>query len=123
MTRKILLVTENEQLSKQVTYTALMLTKLNHQVTIESVSGLQPALSQAGVLNTDMIILDLDIKAFNPFEYIKSVRTNEGSAHKKILSLVTDDNEETRQQAYAAGCDSVMGMKEFQTVVSNVLQF
>lgn len=123
MTRKILLVTEDEQLRKLVTYTALMLTKLNHQVTIESVSELEPALEQAGVLNTDMVILDLSIKGFSPFDYIQSVRKNEGSARKKILSLVINENGEVKQKAYAAGCDSVMNMKEFETVVSNVLQF
>lgn len=121
MTRKILLVTENKEISEYVRISALTLTKLNVQVELIISDNLAVIEKNATDQNLDTIFLDLDFTKTEPLELIRNVRSNELSKKKKILCFY--NGEINRDEVFKAGCDSIMEAAEFKRVVSNILQF
>ena len=121
MTRKILLVTENKEVSEYVRISALTLTKLNVQVELVISDNLAVIEKNTTDQNLDSIFLDLDFTKTDTLELIKNVRSNELSKKKKILCFYT--GERNRDEIFEAGCDSIMGTDEFKRVAANLLQF
>jgi len=121
MTRKILLITDNKEISEYVRISALTLTKLNVQVELIISDELEVIKKNSSDQNLDTIFLDMDFKKENPLTIIKDVRENEMSKKKKILVFYT--GEINREEVFKAGCDSIMEAAEFKRVVSNILQF
>ena len=123
MTRTILLASDRKQILELVNYTALMLTKLNHQVTILTSSDRDECLRLAEVDNTSMVMLDLNISTFKPVEFIKALRADPNSKNKKIIAFIDEDGADLKQEIYSAGCDSIMITSEFKKVLSHLLEF
>lgn len=121
MTRKILLITENKEVSEYVRISALTLTKLNVQVELIISDELEVIKKNSSDQNLDTIFLDMDFKKQSPMDIIKGVRSKEESKKKKILVFHTGVI--NRDEVFAAGCDSIMEAGEFKRVVSNILQF
>ncbi len=121
MTRKILLVTENKELSEYVRISALTLTKLNVQVELVISEDLEQIRKNSLDQNLDSIFLDLDFSKTNSIELIKEIRNNELSKKKKILGFY--NGERDREEIFKAGCDSIMGTDEFKRVAANLLKF
>lgn len=120
-TRKILVVSSDTELNGIIKISALTLTKLNCQVSIIETANQETALKESGIVNLDLIIIDLDEKKFDPLILIKDIRSNGDSRIKKIISVYSDkvDKDET----YKAGCDSIMSKSEFKKAVNNILKF
>lgn len=121
MTRKILLVTENKELSEYVRISALTLTKLNVQVELVISYDLEQIRKNSVDQNLDSIFLDLDFTKTNALDLVKEIRNNELSKKKKILCFY--NGERDRDEIFKAGCDSVMRTDEFKRVAANLLQF
>lgn len=121
MTRKILLVTENKEVSEYVRISALTLTKLNVQVELVISDNLAVIEKNSMDQNLDTIFLDLDFTKADALELIRNVRSNEFSKKKKILCFY--NGERNRDEIFEAGCDSIMTTAEFQRVAANLLQF
>lgn len=120
-TRKILVVSSDQELNSIIKISALTLTKLNCQVSIIETAIQETALNESRTVNLDLIIADLDEKKFDPLKLIKEIRSNRDSKIKKIISVYSDkvDKDET----YKAGCDSIMSKAEFKKAVNNILRF
>ncbi len=121
MTRKILLVTENKDISEYVRISALTLTKLNVQVELVISDNLDEIKKNSTDQNLDSIFLDLDFTKKDGLELIKEIRSNEQSKKKKILCFYNGERE--RDEIFKAGCDSIMRTDEFKRVAANLLQF
>ncbi|MEZ4689500.1 MAG: hypothetical protein R3A12_04695 [Ignavibacteria bacterium] len=61
-TRKILLISGDKDLISIVNTSSLTLTKLNCQISLESVSDLEESLERSKAVNLDLIIADNDLK-------------------------------------------------------------
>ena len=120
-TRKILVVSSDTELNVIIKISALTLTKLNCQVSITETAVQETALKESGVVNLDLIIIDLDEKKFNPLTLIKDIRSNGDSKIKKIISVYSDKAD--KDETYKAGCDSIMSKSEFKKAVNNILKF
>lgn len=120
-TKKILLLTSDPEIKEIVKISALTLTKLNCQVSIIETEEKSAALRESLSENLNFILLDLDLKNFEPIGFIKEVRADSKSAGKKIISIHSgsvDSNE-----IHSAGCDSIMSKEEFRKVVVNILKY
>ncbi len=120
-TRKILVVSSDPELNGIIKISALTLTKLNCQVSIIETAVQETALKESGIVNLDLIIIDLDEKKFNPLTLIKDIRSNGDSKIKKIISVYSDKAD--KDETYKAGCDSIMSKSEFKKAVNNILKF
>ena len=120
-TRKILVVSSDTELNGIIKISALTLTKLNCQVSITETVVQETALKESGVVNLDLIIIDLDEKKFDPLILIKDIRSNGDSKIKKIISVYSDKAD--KDETYKAGCDSIMSKSEFKKAVNNILKF
>ena len=120
-TRKILVVSSDTELNVIIKISALTLTKLNCQVSITETAVQETALKESGVVNLDLIIIDLDEKKFDPLILIKDIRSNGDSKIKKIISVYSDKAD--KDETYKAGCDSIMSKSEFKKAVNNILKF
>ena len=120
-TRKILVVSSDTELNGIIKISALTLTKLNCQVSITETAVQETALKESGVVNPDLIIIDLDEKKFDPLILIKDIRSNGDSKIKKIISVYSDKAD--KDETYKAGCDSIMSKSEFKKAVNNILKF
>jgi len=120
-TRKILVVSSDTELNGIIKISALTLTKLNCQVSITETAVQETALKESGVVNLDLIIIDLDEKKFDPLILIKDIRSNGDSKIKKIISVYSDKAD--KDEIYKAGCDSIMSKSEFKKAVNNILKF
>ena len=120
-TRKILVVSSDPELNGIIKISALTLTKLNCQVSIIETAVQETALKESGVVNLDLIIIDLDEKKFDPLILIKDIRSNGDSKIKKIISVYSDKAD--KDETYKAGCDSIMSKSEFKKAVNNILKF
>ena len=119
-TRKILLVTSDKDLSGIVKISALTLTKLNCQVSIEESSGFDEVLKKSNEENLDMIIADADHLSLNIPELINEIRNGNIPSIKKIMTVYS--GEIIKDEYFKAGCDSIMSKDEFKRVVNNILQ-
>lgn len=120
-TRKILVVSSDPELNGIIKISALTLTKLNCQVSIIETAIQETALKESGVVNLDLIIIDLDEKKFDPLILIKDIRSNGDSKIKKIISVYSDKAD--KDEIYKTGCDSIMSKSEFKKAVNNILKF
>jgi CheY-like chemotaxis protein len=124
-TRKILLISEDKDLITIVNTSSLTFTKLNCQISLESISGLEESLERSKSVNLDLIIADNDLKKINMPGLFREIRKSEDSRNKKIICLYSENNSPdfNREEIFNSGCDSVMTKQEFKRVVNNVLVF
>ena len=120
-TKNFLLVCSDPEFCLYTKTTALTLTKLNVQATVDVTDNLADALKISGSQNLNTIILDLGLKTFDPLKFIKDVRSKSHSNNIKIISFSSE--EINRKEIFEAGCDSIMTKKEIQTILPNIIQF
>lgn len=117
-TKKILLISSDKDLSGIVRISALTLTKLNCQVTIEESVDQNDARDKASSANLDMIIIDNDNGTGDTIDLLTDLRS---TFNKKIILLHSIPVE--REKIFEAGCDSIMTKDEFKRVINNILVF
>lgn len=118
-TKKVLLLSDDADISGIVRISALTLTKLNCQIALEELREHEAVLAGSESPNLNLIIIDNDQKAGDTISLISSIRKKEGSATKKILLI--HSGEIDKSPFFKAGCDSIMNKDEFKRVVNNVL--
>ena len=118
-TKKVLLATVDKHLSETIRISALTLTKLNCQVSIEECTIETDILKKSGEENLDLILLDKDLFPQEIHGIISEIRKNINSKNKKIILLYSDQID--KEKIFEAGCDSVMSKSEFVKVVNNIL--
>ncbi len=118
-TRKLLLISSDKNLIGIIKTSALTLTKLNCQISVEETAVNDEAIEKSKAVNLNLIILDNDLKTIDQMTFIKEIRKNINSKNKKIISLYT--SEINKEEIFTAGCDSIMSKQEFQKVVNNIL--
>ena len=124
-TRKILLISDDKDLISIVNTSCLTLTKLNCQISLESISDLNESLDKAKAINLDLIIADNALKEIDLPDLFRKIRNSEDSKSKKIICLYSEksDPDFNKKDIFESGCDSVMTKEEFKRVVNNVLVF
>lgn len=120
-TKNILLVSSDKILVEAIKISALTLTKLNAQVTIEDTSDYETAIEKSKSVNLDLILIDSELENIDSIKLISEIRKNVDSKNKKIICLYLDSI--NRDVVFKAGCDSIMSKEEFKRVVNNVLVF
>ena len=118
-TRKVLLVTNDADISVIIRISALTLTKLNCQISIEELQDSDAVLDASTSPDLNLIIIDSDRNIDDAVSMITSIRKKEGSATKKILLI--HSGEIYKDPFFKAGCDSIMRKDEFKRVVNNIL--
>lgn len=118
-TRNVLLITSDKGLSEFVKISALTLTKLNVQVSIEEAGDYVTAVQKSRPEIIDMIIIDEVIENVDNITLIREIRKNTASKNKKIIMLYS--NRVSKEEIFNAGCDSLMSKEEFKRVVNNIL--
>ena len=111
MTRKVLLISEDERFVSFVEISALTLSKLNHQVD----------LIRKFDNNIDLAIIDFD--TIVNLEIVKLYRNGDNSRNKKIIGVYSPENNIDRDEIFKNGCDSLMSKTEFERVGNNILMF
>ena len=120
-TRKILVISPDKDLISIIKISALTLTKLNCQVSIEEDSDYESALSNSSAVNLDLIIIDNDLTEIDSLKLLNEIRNNRSSKNKKIIYLFS--GKVNKEEVFKAGCDSIMSKEEFKRVVNNILVF
>ena len=120
-TRKILFISSNIELIDILKISALTLTKLNCQVSIDCSTEFDKIIKESKTDNLDLIIIDFDEKDLDVLKLILEIRNSRDSKSKKIISVYSETI--NKEQVYKAGCDSIMSKDEFKKVVNNLLQF
>jgi hypothetical protein len=110
MTRRIVLITNDDSFKNFVDISALTLTKLNYQVDIS------PELRE----DADFVIIDFDYP--KNIEVLKSIRQNNRFKNKKIFGVITDIKNKS-EEIFKSGCDSLMSKKEFERAGNNILMY
>lgn len=118
-TRKVMLVTNDADISVIIRISALTLTKLNCQISIDEPENMDAALNASVAPDLNLIIIDNDRSSDDAVSMIGSIRKKEGSAAKKILLI--HSGEIYKDPFFKAGCDSIMKKDEFKRVVNNIL--
>ncbi|MEP7146644.1 MAG: hypothetical protein ABI792_06510 [bacterium] len=118
-TRNILLITSDKELSGIVKISALTLTKLNTQISIDEAEDNENALEKSKSELIDLIIFDGDTKNTDPIMLIHEIRKNVNSNNKKIIFIYSEFV--NREAVFKAGCDSIMSREEFKRVINNIL--
>ena len=114
MTRKILLVSDDDDFKGFLKIAALTLTKLNHQITITEDRN-------DGYL--DWMIIDMDSDSESNLDFIVNTRKSAANKNIKIVSVITNITNELRVRLFQSGCDSIMTKKEFMAAANNILIF
>ncbi|MEO8210401.1 MAG: response regulator [bacterium] len=120
-TKSILLISSDKDLTEVIKISALTLTKLNCQMSIEETTDFKKALENSKAVNLDLIIIDNDLENIDSIKLIGEIRIELNSKNKKIICLYS--NSINRDEVFKAGCDSIMSKEEFRRVVNNVLVF
>ncbi len=120
-TKKILLFSEDKDLTEIIKISALTLTKLNCQVSLENTADYNYAVERSRDSNLDLIILDNDLENVDLIKLIQEVRKDAGSKNKKIILLYSGSV--NRDEIFKAGCDSIMTKEEFKRAANNILVF
>ena len=115
------MISSDKDLIGIIKISALTLTKLNCQVSIEEVADSESALKDSSAVNLDLIIIDNDLSEIDTLKLLIEIRKNSLSKNKKIICLYT--GYVNRDEVFKAGCDSIMSKEEFKRVVNNVLVF
>jgi hypothetical protein len=110
MTRRIVLLTNDDNFKSFVTISALTLTKLNYQIDISS------DISQ----DADLIIIDFD--SSENLDLLKSLRQDPRYENRKIFGVITDFKNKS-DEIFKSGCDSLMSKKEFERAGNNILMY
>jgi CheY-like chemotaxis protein len=120
-TKKVLLVSSDKILVDVIKISALTLTKLNAQVTIEDTNDFETVIEKSKAVNLNLIIIDDDLQNINSINLIGEIRKDINSKNKKMILLYSDSVK--RDEIFQAGCDSIMSKEEFKRVVNNVLVY
>jgi|WetSurMetagenome_2_1015567.scaffolds.fasta_scaffold571284_2 CheY-like chemotaxis protein len=110
MTRRIVLLTNDNNFKSFVDISALTLTKLNYQVDI----------SYQVKKDVDLIIIDFDYP--ENIEVLKSIRLDPNFKNTKIIGIISDIKNNS-ENIFKAGCDSLMSKKEFERAGNNILMY
>ncbi len=114
MTRKILLITTDDNTEGFLKVSALTITKLNHQITFSDNDKEK---------DFDLIIIDFDENFEERIMKLKKYRESDCFRNKKILGIHTDISEEKQKEIFLNGCDSIMKKSELYQAVDNVIIF
>ncbi len=120
-TKKILVHSSDSELSGIIKISALTLTKLNCQVSIEESFSSENTVTKSKDVNLDLIIIDNDSTNGNTVELISKIRSNINSKQKKIICVHSGSI--SKEDIFKAGCDSIMTKDEFKKAVNNILVF
>ena len=120
-TKQILLISSDKNLSEIVKISALTLTKLNCQVSLDNTGDHKEALEKSRPVNLDLIIIDNDAEDIDSLKLISEIRKEISTKSKKIILIYSGSI--NRDDVFKAGCDSIMSKEEFKRVVNNVLVF
>lgn len=120
-TKQVLLFTSDKDLSDITKISALTLTKLNCQVTVDIIHSGNEAIERSKAENLHLIILDSDSENADVKKLIKEIRKDKLSQNKKIVVVFSESI--NKEEIFNAGCDSIMKKDEFKRVVNNILVF
>ena len=120
-TKQILLISSDKNLLEIVKISALTLTKLNCQVSLDNTGDHKEALEKSRPVNLDLIIIDNDAEDIDSLKLISEIRKEISTKSKKIILIYSGSI--NRDDVFKAGCDSIMSKEEFKRVVNNVLVF
>ncbi len=121
-TRNVLLITSDKDLAVIAEMSALTLTKLNAQVSVQVCDDHGNALAKSRPDNIGLIIVDREMKNFDPVLLIREIRSETGSKNKKIILLYSECESESvnKIDIFNSGCDSIMSKEEFKKAVNNI---
>lgn len=120
-TKKVLLISDDKDLVDIVKISALTLTKLNFQVSMDVIYDYPEAIKNSKASNLNLIILDYELEELRSLDLISEIRKDRNSKNKKIICLIT--NNVNKDDLFKAGCDSVMTKDEFKKAINNLLVF
>ncbi|MCU0372300.1 MAG: hypothetical protein MUE56_03535 [Ignavibacteria bacterium] len=112
MTRKILLVSDDEDFKNHLKTVTLTITKLNHQITITE------DINDGSI---DWVIIDFDNNAESNHRFVRKSRAGGRMHNIKFVAVLTEVNDNNRSEIFASGCDSVMNKDEFKRVANSIL--
>lgn len=118
-TKKVLIMSEDKDIMGIVRISALTLTKLNCQISVEEDHSSQGVIKNSCSPDLNLVIIDCDKNHPESASLIEAIRKQEGSAKKKILLI--HSGEIDKDPFFKAGCDSIMKKDEFKRVVNNIL--
>jgi hypothetical protein len=111
MTRKILLISKDEEFIRFVEISTLTLTKLNYQVDI--IRNINDYI--------DLAIIDFDLS--DAGDYVSQIRSNKSIKNKKIIGVYSSSEKINKTEIFKIGCDSLMSKKDFEKAGNNILMF
>lgn len=120
-TKRVLLISSDNEFISIVKISALTLTKLNCQVTIDSEEKPENALNNSSQANLDLIIVDNDLGNSAAINLIKQIREKFSSNKMKVITVYSTEIE--REKIFAAGCQAIMSKSEFKIAMNNILVF
>ena len=113
MSKKVLLISNDDSLISFVNTTILTLTKLNNFTTLQiHTSEILPASTDA-----EIIIVDLGVFSSLPFN-LKNLSERQDI---QSIAITAKGNTFSREEIFSAGVNSIMTRKEFFSTLSNIL--
>jgi len=112
MTRKILLVSDDDGFKNYLNTATLTITKLNHQITITEDKN------DGGI---DWAIIDFDNNADNNHSFVRESRSSGRLQNIKFVAVLTEVTDEKKTAIFTSGCDSIMSKDEFRKVANSIL--
>ena len=112
MTRKILLVSDDEDFKNHLKTVTLTITKLNHQITITE------DMNDGSI---DWVIIDFDNNAESNHSFVSESRGSGRMHNIKFVAVLTEVTDGKKSEIFASGCDSVMSKDEFKRVANSIL--
>ena len=113
MTRKILLISDDNGFKSFLNTVTLTITKLNHQITITE---------NKNDGSIDWAIIDFDNNEESNHRFVRESRS--GKTHNiKFVAVLTEAADKKKSKIFASGCDSVMTKNEFKRVANSILLF
>ena len=112
MTRKILLVSEDEDFKSYLKTVTLTITKLNHQITITE------DINDGSI---DWVIIDFDTNEESNLKFVRESRAVGRMQNIKFVAVLTEITDEKKSVIFSSGCDSVITKEEFKRVANSIL--
>lgn len=117
MLRKLLVLSEDKIFTDRVKMLSRMLTKLNYFIDLQITSSKNFILPNSDIF---YIIADLDLNDI--FSYISEIRNNEAVMYNKIIGVYSEENPETKANAFETGCDTVMLKVDFLNLFDSIVK-
>lgn len=120
-TKQVLLYSADKDLIAITKISALTLTKLNCQVTLDVTEDKKELMERSKADNLHLILIDYDKDIKKSLDLLREIRIEPNSKSKKIIVLYSEPVE--KEKIFESGCDSIMSKEEFKRVVNNILVF